>query len=455
MGLFKKDKTKELSERWIKEGQQFKDQLTAFVDAIYSGGEGPEEPYETREDMAGEVYKIALDLNEKGEHKKLRELFPPAFEPFVPYYDNISRCVNQVIVLKDGRIVARADGNVYLDDGSVFVLEEDKATEQEGIMAVGISANKEYVVKITDKAIQVHKEWDDDPIWTGKYPKGYGKATENISVSDFEQDGLIVLSADVFNDGKRVLLATTNGIFIVSENEDSQCVFPTQDMIPDFIEEFYNEYEESVPFEISLDYFHAKLSPDNTKIATGFQMSEHCILEADGNDFKVTGAIQARSEYPHTVSFHDTLNHVALASCHYQQSAVIGMDLSHLPLQANASWYQEESDSRFDILHDNAWAFSIVPYKEGYLLGINNGYIFYRNPKNPKEVSYIHLGGTIMSMDFSADKKYLVVGTYSGYVVKIDLTASERDKTLITDMNVKETNRWVLWGQKGTEALIW
>lgn len=58
-----------------------------------------------------------------------------------------------------------------------------------------------------------------------------------------------------------------------------------------------------------------------------------------------------------------------------------------------------------------------------------------------------------MSMDFSADKKHLVVGTFSGYVIKFDMTATERDKTLVTNMNVKETNRWVIW--QDTEPLIW
>ncbi len=403
-----------------------------------------------------DVYEIAMQMNEKGEHKQLRELFPPAFEPFAPHYDTIARNINQVIVLKNGDIVVRADGNVYLDNGSVYLLQDDKIVEQKDVTAIGISANKEYVVKIKNNIIQVHNDWDSAPIWTAKYPKGYGEATANITVRNFEEEGLIVLSAEPFNDGKRVLLATTNGIFIVSEN-DNQCLFPTQEMIPQFIEDFYGdseEHEESEPFEISLHYFHAKLSPDNTKIATGFQMSEHYIFEADGNSFKPTGTIQARSEYPHTVGFHDKLNHVALASCHFRRSAVIGMDLSHLPIDASASWYHEE-DSRFDFMHDNLWVFSILPYKEGYLLGANNGYIFYRNPKNTEEISYLHLGGSIMAMDYSADKKYLVVGTYSGYVIKIDLTASERDKTLITDMKVKETNRWVFWSNKDMLSLIW
>ena len=47
MGLFsKKDTTTVLSERWTKEGKQFKNQLNSFLDAIYKGGDGPEEPHE-------------------------------------------------------------------------------------------------------------------------------------------------------------------------------------------------------------------------------------------------------------------------------------------------------------------------------------------------------------------------------------------------------------------------
>ena len=452
MGLFsKKDDTTNLSERWIKEGEQFKDQLNAFLDAIYKGGDGPEEPQETRGDIAEMVYHKAIELNKAGDHKILRELFPPAYEPFQQYYDGISRSINQVIVLKDNTIVVRADGNVYTDDGNVYLLENDKVSKQKGIRAIGISANKEYVVKVTKKEVQVFSDWNGEPIHIFKYPKGYGKATENIKVANFKKEGLIVLTAEVFNDGKRVLLATTNGIFILGET-GSECVLPTQEMLPEFIENFYEEYDEDETFEVSLGYFHASLSPDNTKIATGFQMSEHFIFEEKNKQFQLTSKIQARSEYPHAVGFHDKLNHIALASCHYQQSGVIGMDLSHLPLEANTSWYQD-FDDRFDKMNDNLWVFSILPYKEGYLLGANNGYIWYINPKNPEDKAYLHVGGTIMSMDFSADKKHLVVGTFSGYVIKFDMTATERDKTLVTNMNVKETNRWVIW--QDTEPLIW
>ena len=452
MGLFsKKDPIQELSQRWITEGKQFKNQLNAFLDAIYKGGEGPEEPHESREDMAQTIYGLAVEMNESGEHQKLRELFPPAYEPFQAYYDGISRSINQVIVLKDGRIIARADGNVYVDDGNVYLLEDNKITEQQGVMAIGISSNKEFVAKVTDSAIFIHADWDSAPIHTFEYPKGYGDITATIPISDFKEEGLIVLSIDVFNDGKRVLLATTNGIFILSE-KGSDCLLPTQEMLPQFIESFYEEYEESVPFEVSLDYFHAKLSPDNKKIATGFQMSQHFILEEKDKGFELVGTIQARSEYPHAVGFHDKLDHIALASCHYQQSGVVGMDLKNLPIETNASWYQD-FDERLDFIHDNMWVYAILPYKDGYFLGANNGYIWYINPKNPNDKAYIHLGGTIMSMDYSVDKKYLVIGTYSGYVIKLDLTVSERDESLVTNMNVKETNRWVIW--KGSAPLIW
>lgn len=452
MGLFsKKDKTDEVSKRWITEGKQYKKQLNAFLDAIYKGGEGPEEPQETRGDLAEMVYHKAIELNKKGEHKKLRELFPPAYEPFQQFYDGIARSINQVIVLKDNTIVVRAGGNVYVDDGNVYVLENDKITEQKGVLAIGISANKEYVAKVTKNEIQVYQDWKGLPIATFKYPKGYGKATEKINVANFEEEGILILNVEVFNDGKRVLLVTNNGVFILKTNE-SECILPTQEMLPEFIKEFYEEYEESETFEVSLDYSHASLSPDNTKIATGFQMSEHFIFEDKENGFEKTGTIQARSEYPHAVGFHDKLNHIALASCHYQQSGVVGMDLKNLPITANTSWY-EELDEKFDKIHDNMWIFSILPYKEGYLLGANNGYLWYINPKNTNNKAYLHLGGTIMSMDYSADKKYLVIGTFSGYIIKLDLTVSERDETLVTDMNVKETNRWVIW--QDIEPLIW
>ncbi len=452
MGFFKtKDNTETLSKRWIAEGKQFKNQLNAFLDAIYNGNEGPEEPQETRGDIAETIYRKAIELNKNGEHQKLRELFPPAFEPFQGFYESISRSINQVIVLKNDQIIVRADGNIYLDDGTVYLLENDKVTEQKDILAFGISANKEYVAKVNKNNIQVFSDWNGTAIATFEYPKGYGNATKDINVADFKEDGLLILHLAVFNDGKQVLLVTSNGVFILKHN-GSECVFPNQEMLPEMIEDFYEEYEEEETFEVTGDYFHASLSPDNTKIAAGFQSSEHYIFEDKGNGFEKTGQIQARSEYPHAVCFHDTLDHVALASCHFQQSGIVGMDLKHLPITANTSWYQD-LDEKFDVISDNMWVYSILPFKDGYLLGANNGYIWYINPNDPNDKAYLHLGGTILSMDYSVDKKYLVVATFSGYVVKIDLTADTKDETLVSDMLLKETNRWVIW--RDIDPLIW
>lgn len=440
------------SKRWIAEGIQFKDQLNAFLDAIYSGKEGPEEPNETRGDMEAFMLDKIITLNETGEHKKLRELFPPAVEPFSEnFYNHFASSINQLNVLKDGRIIVRGDGNIYINNGYVFMLEDDKITEQKNILAFGVSANKEYIAKVTSSEINIYTDWDGEIVSTFQYPVGYGKATDNKNVRDFKKKGLLVLDVQVFNNGKKVLLTTRNGVFLLEEKA-SECILPTQEMLSGFIEEFYEDNKKSKKFKIELDYFHAKLSPDNTKIAAGFQMSEHHIYEDKGNGFTLTGKIQARSEYPHAVGFHDKLDHIALASCHFQKSGTIGMDLKNLPITANASWYQD-FDKRFDFMDDRNWVYCIQPFQDGYLLGANGGYIWYIDPKDQTAKKYLHLGGTIMSMDFSADKKYLVVGTFSGFIVKLDMTVPERDKTLVTNLNLKEINRWMLW--KGPGALIW
>ncbi len=442
----------EASKRWIEEGLAFKNGLNAWLDQIYRDEEGPEdpEPQETRQDMAEYVLSRIVEFNGKGEHKKLREMFPPSYEPFADYYENIGRSISQLHLLNDGRIAVKV--GEYYQDENVYLIDGDSIEEQKDIYAIGASYDKKYIAKAYFDKIDVCEGWDGTVICSLPYPKDLGddfaEKYPDVEVADMiNGEESSIISIDVFPDGKSIVLASRVGIFVITE-DGFQRIHPNLKMMDNEIENF-KEDEDAEFFWPDLDYPHAALSPNGQYIAVGSQDSAHIVLHKTGDSWEETAWIQPRSSYPHWAKFHDELAHVALSSCHFSGSATTGLKMELLPNFTASAW---DADERLQYIDERFWVFSIAPMPEGYLLGDNNGYIWYMAFDGPQLIGYVHLGSTIMSMDITEDKKTLVVGTYAGYVVKLSL-GEIKDPNLITNIDIKEEERWIFWN--GQKPMIW
>ena len=466
----------EASERWIREGKAYKDAINAWLDVIYLEKRKQEdpEPKETRKDMAEYVLDQIVAFNEKGEHEKLRKLFPPDFDPFVDEYEKeFTHCVYKVMLLPDDRIVCLSgDWN----NKQVYIINNNQIEELPELISFGASYDKKYIAKAFINRIDITEGWDGSVVCSLDYPSNYGEYfNENfpdvqLNKEAFTGDNLHIESINVFNDGKRVLLTSNRGIFVLGEN-NSQLIHPN---IKDKEEWLGYDDKEEMAAEtengFNLSYPNADLSPDDKYISLGSQDSNHIILTEKDAEWTEIGWIEPRSSYPHCTKFNYLIKdeegnnypQVALSSCHFAGSATIALPLKNLTENFKASGY--DADETLDYIDERNWIFSILPNPVGYYLGANNGYIWIKHYCAVHQWGYIHIGGTIMSMDISEDRKTLITATSGGQIVQLkwerdgegelDLKINNRkDPFLITNFPWADKKRYLFW--KGKKPMIW
>lgn len=446
------DSVEEASKRWIEEGLAFKNDLNAWLDRIYKEGEQPEEPEptETRQDMAEYVISQIVEFNQRGEYDRLRELFPPSYEPFINYYEELGRSISQLFLLNDGKTAIKV--GEYYDEQIVYLIDGEDITEQEEVTSIGASYDREYIAKAYSNRIDIHQGWDGPVVCSLSYPDGYGEDFDEqyeeidcVEISTGEDFNIV--NIEVFPKGNGVVMASRAGIFVITEN-NFQLIHPDLEMIDKAVD-YFREESDYEQFFLDLDYPHAALSPNGKYIAVGSQDSYHIILRKENDRWVETAWIEPRSSYPHRAKFHDNNAHIALSSCHFSRSATTGLDLGFLPEFSASAW---DADERLHYIDERFWVYSIAPMEDGYLLGDNNGYIWYMAFNGLKQIWYLHAGSTITSMDISRDKKTLAVGTYAGYVIKFRLD-DEKDPHLITDTIADDERRWIFWN--GYQPMVW
>ena len=429
----------ESSKRWIDEGRAFKTALNAWLGEIYAGKKpSTDEPEDTREDMADDVIAYARQLNAEGRADDLRRMFPPAHEPFD--YDAIDPYgvqTGQLLLLKDGRVVT----TVYEPEGRrTYVLQGNAITPVPDVIAIARSTYHEVYAKAYADRIDVHESWDGPAVRSLPWPKGYGGVIEGAEdVFESASDLGSIETLSIFPDGKRAVVATESGVFLLEES-GSTLLHPSKEQMSEYVDD-----PEEIDF--SLSYAHAAISPDGALIAVGVQDPPHVILREHEGAWVPAAEVHPRSSYPHAALFHDAKPHVALAGCHFAGSATVGLDLGKLPKPGADALVLDgySGDERLDYIDNRFWVFSMAPLDEGYALGANNGYIWAHAFDGPEQLWFCHLGSTLTAMDISEDRSTLVVGTYSGQVIVLRLDQQRDPGQLITDRDVREERRWVFW----------
>ncbi|MBN2378271.1 hypothetical protein JXM67_00495 [candidate division WOR-3 bacterium] len=449
------------SKRWNEEGLRFKNDLNAWLDIIYKEDKQPDtpEPQETRADMAEYVVERIKEFNKRGETEKLREMFHPAFEPFLPLYDRLSKSITQLYILQDGRIAIRAE--IPWQDVQVYLIDDKTITQQPDILAIGASRDRRYIAKAYEDRIDICEGWDGTIIKSFAYPKDYkddlaGVHPDKNWADIFEYKVFSLVSIEVFPDASRILLTSRYGIYVLDE-EGSRLIHPTSDTLFERYKSFAEDYQDEEPdkpFKLDLEYVHATISPDGRYIACGDQDSVHRILHEQDGRWEEAAQIEPRSSYPNCARFHDQEPHVALSSCHFSRSATIGVDLNLLPGLEASAW---DADEHLHYIDERFWIFSIVPVNKGYLLGDNNGYIWWKAYQGLQQFGYLHLGSTTLVMDTVKNpdgSRTLVIGNFAGQVIKLRTRENEpHDPHLITNIPIWEEKRWLFW--QGSEPMVW
>lgn len=401
------------SERWVREGKSYKDQLNDWLDIIYIDKVQPQAPCpeETRQDMADYVLEQIIGHNSNGNYEALRKLFPPDYDPF--NWEGLTECVSQVTVLPDNRLVVTIGD--WHEDRRVYIITDNSFAQQEDLFMTGKSHDKKYFAKVYPDKITISEGWDGAIINTFAPPASYGERAgavkDGLDALNFE--GFDIQQVVVFPSGQQIALASGKGIFVI-DGSGAQ-----------FIEtETYDEdYEEEEGFTLQFAYPHVDVSPDGKYMVAGSQSSSHLLLELINGAWTVVATVEPRSSYPNFAKFNYKIPEagnendgpqVLLCSCHFSKSATIALPIKNITPDFFASGY--DADDTLNYIDDRKWVFSAAASGWGYSLGCNDGYVWFKGYSGI-HAGYLHIGGTVMDIDISADRKNMVVGSFSGQVV--------------------------------------
>jgi hypothetical protein len=470
----------EASRRWIAEGKTYKDSINDWLDIIYIDEQNPstECPEETRKDMSSYVINQIGKFNDEKKFDELRQLFPPDNDPM--NWENLTSCVTQVAILTDNRIVVTIN-QWYQERWMYIINENDIQLIEENMFMFGKSYDKKYFAKAYPDKIVVTEGWEGKTINTFYPPKDYGSdfktkfpnvetALDKMNFADFKIEQIVV-----FPSGNSIAIASQVGVFVINAN-DYQYIHAGYDIeisVEEYLENLDSE-EDSEKFSFSNSYPHVDVSPDEEYLVAGNQNSQHLIFKKENGIFIEAGTIEPRSSYPNLAKFNAKIAdngeknegpQLLLCSCHFGQSASISLPIKNITPNFEASGY--EADDVLNYVDDSKWVFAAGNYGWGWALGTNDGYIWFKH-FGGYQYGYLHVGGTVMDIDFSEDRKHMLVASYSGQVIKYNCDEifgdslfrskenkqeKRKDTYAITNTAYKDVKRYLFWN--GFNPMVW
>lgn len=417
INLFKKSKP-DIQKEWNLKGQNYAKQVNEMVEfAEKYGWENWKEkdPENKREHLADEVIKLLKISNLENKVEQFRNDFPPSHFPIISFLEKQSQSIGQLHFIENQKIVFLT-GTSYqkrqaymLNDGKVLKLDEK-------INAIGKSKKNNIFAIATEGKISTFKGWE-------------GELINEFELTEAANLGITELIP--FNDGEKLILVTSEGIYLVS-NEIERLIHPI------------NENNEE-DWSSNIDMENATLSNDNRYIVVGDQCYDHRILDSNG---KTIGSIGPQSSYPHFCLFSKDDGQLITNSCHFYNGITIGVDsdkLNGISIDAYV-----ESDE-YKIIDDTMRVYVGLATSKYYILGDAYGYIKAFD-KNGNKIWRHFLGSTISGMTISDDEKTLWVGSSSGILHKLILGKGHRDNHTIGNGNHYEEFRLLIWKN---EPQIW
>lgn len=418
------NKTNHLQEEWFSKGEQYAKGINEMV--AFGKQHGWEnwkgkEPEDKRDHLSKAVFELLKQANTEDTIDTFRVAFPPSYTPLIPFLDEQSQYIGDLVAI-DADSVAFLAGTAYEPRTAYFVSGTTVTQMDEEIKGLGKSMRDGvFAIAYTDKIV-THQGWN-------------GPVIAEFQLGELANVGISKLIP--FNDGKRVLFVSSEGVFLLTEQE-KQLIHPV------FTAEEKQEAEEE-GYELFIDMENATLSHDNTYIVVGDQDRDHRILHVNGEEM---GTVGPQSSYPHYCLFSKDDQQLITNSCHFYNGVTIGVEAAKLNgMQIEA--YEESND--FIYMDEGMRVYHGVAIHDYYVLGDAYGYIRFIN-KEGKDVGQYFLGGTISGMAVSEDEKILWIGTYTGVLHKLEVGKEIRDTHTIGNRPLYEHFRLLIWKE---EPQIW
>ncbi|MGM1431294.1 hypothetical protein ACS126_18715 [Sphingobacterium lactis] len=293
--FFKKNKP-DVQEEWNAKGEQYAKEINEMVEFGEKNGwenwKG-KEPEDKRDHLAAEVIRQLKLANLENRVERFRNDFPPSHAPLISFLEKQAQSIEQLHFINDQKIVF-LQGTAY-QKRQAYILNNDQILELDiNIKAIGKSKQNNIFAIATESKISTFKGWE-------------GELIREFILNVTAKIGITELIP--FNDGNKILIVTSEGIYLVSENEE-KLIHPL------------NEGNEE-DWSSNIDMENATLSNDNSYIVVGDQCYDHRILDANGNTL---GSIGPQSSYPHFSLFSKDDNQLITNSCHFYNGLTIGID---------------------------------------------------------------------------------------------------------------------------------
>lgn len=403
---------------------------------------GDEPASEGREHLVPDVLVALREANRSGQTSLFREYWPPAHEPFIFMLDENGQSIPMLCLLPDDSILARI-GAPY-EKGRVVRINKTAIEDVPGVEFFGYCPNKRYFAAANEKGITVTDGWQGESVLFCPWPTGTEDIPEGFSVEPLKSrpDPTRLMP---FPDGKRVLLVSEDGIFVLTP-DGARRLQPTQEELKEYFTWSQQQYPEE-ELSVNVSMAHGTISADGQTIAVGAQDGKHHIFDAD---LQLIAQIGPHNEYPHYALFSADGEILALNACHFYHGATIGVPTAMLK-GLNTDYY-EEKEGIF-LLQDGARVYAGVSRRDEFLIGDAYGYV--KAFSKTGQSCWRHfIGSTIDAIDISPDGKKLVVSTHAGFISLIELDAGRQQPYQIGNGNHNEKCRWIFWKNEPA-PLIW
>ncbi len=429
-----------LSARWREASLRYVSAVNALVQrGLRDGWEnvGPE-PEDDRQYFADDVLAVVRRANATGDIASLRERFPPAHEPFLSILDEKEKWVSPIAWIDNDRI---AVGMSYGLE-PVVVVSEDGIVEQPGVRSFGRCPNGRFFARAFKEGVEVCLGWDGLRVVLLGWPTGReGPPCEHHEPVVFTN----IRQLAVFPDGKRVLVVTTTGLYVLAQR-GATLLFPTAEAFKRQLE----DYEVKFPgetFTPMTDMPHGAISPRGDLVLAGCQQSKHLVFNAALERIAQVGP---REDSPHFAWFSADGELAAFNSCNFYSGTSIGVLVSDLPGLDTPSF---EQHPRVRTLEGGARVYAAVARGDEFIIGDAGGYLRAFDMEGRFRWQHF-VGSTICALDLSPDKRKLAVSTYAGILCVLQLDADEPDPFAIGTASHREIRRWLFWKGEG-RVLKW
>jgi hypothetical protein len=417
INIFKKNKP-DIQKEWNTKGEIYAREINLMVEfGEEKGWENwkGKEPLDKREHLSAEVIRQLKQANIEKKVEYFRENFPPSHSPIISFLEKQAQSIEQLHFINEQKIVFLT-GTAY-QKRQAYILNNDKTLAlDKDIEAIGKSKQNNIFAVAFKNKVSTFKGWEGEVLNEFILDK-----TANLGITELIP----------FNDGSKIVIVTSEGIFLVTKNEEK------------LIHPLNVENEEE--WTSNIDMENATISNDNKFIVVGDQCYDHRILDSNGNTL---GNIGPQSSYPHFCLFTKDDSQLITNSCHFYNGITIGINSDKIN-GVNIEAYTESED--YSLIDEEMRVYVGLATKNYYILGDAYGNLKAID-KNGKKIWRHFLGSTISGMTISDDEETLWVGSSSGMLHKLILGKGTRDNHTIGNGNHYEEFRLLIWKN---EPQIW